>query len=104
VVKLSKAELSDGLIIQKIKKKEQHFDLFTDQLIQLKTASVSDRVIHAMIDPNSTCCGSFVSDRSRQPQPSEKYGQRENQARNRVPVEKSLPNSEFFNSYGIFHQ
>jgi hypothetical protein len=30
---LSKPRMSDALIVQKIKKKGQHFDLFTNQLI-----------------------------------------------------------------------
>ena len=51
VIKLSKAGLSDDLIIQQIRKKGQRFDLSTDQLIQLKAASVSERVIQVMIDP-----------------------------------------------------
>jgi hypothetical protein len=51
VIKLSKAGLSDDLIIEQIKKKGQHFDLSTDQLVQLKSAPVSERVIQVMIDP-----------------------------------------------------
>ncbi len=51
VIKLSKAGLSDDVIIQQIKKKGQSFDLSTDQLLQLKAAHVSDRVIQVMIDP-----------------------------------------------------
>lgn len=51
VIRLSKARLSDDLIIEQIKKKGQRFDLSTDQLIQLKAASVSERVIAVMIDP-----------------------------------------------------
>jgi hypothetical protein len=51
VIKLSKAGLNDDLIIQQIRKKGQRFDLSTDQLIQLKAASVSERVIQVMIDP-----------------------------------------------------
>jgi len=51
VIKLSKAGLSDDLIIQQIKKKGHSFDLSTDQLLQLKAAHVSDRVIQVMIDP-----------------------------------------------------
>jgi hypothetical protein len=51
VIKLSKAGLSDDLIIQQIKKKGQRFDLSTDQLLQLKAAHVSERVIQVMIDP-----------------------------------------------------
>jgi hypothetical protein len=51
VIKLSKAGLSDDLIIEQIKTRNQHFDLSTDQLIQLKTAKVSERVIQVMINP-----------------------------------------------------
>jgi hypothetical protein len=51
VIRLSKAGLSDDLIIAQIKKKGQRFDLSADQLIQLKAASVSERVIAVMIDP-----------------------------------------------------
>ncbi len=51
VIKLSKAGVDDDVIIQKIKKQGQPFDLTTDQLIQLKSASVSNRVMQVMIDP-----------------------------------------------------
>lgn len=51
VIKLSKAGLSDDLIIAQIKTRNQRFALSTDQLIQLKTAKVSERVIQVMIDP-----------------------------------------------------
>ena len=50
VIKLSKAGFDDDVIIQKIKKQGQPFDLTTDQLIQLKSASVSSRVIQVMSD------------------------------------------------------
>jgi len=53
VIKLSKAGLSDDLIIQQIKKKGQPFDLSADQIIQLKAAPVSERVIQVMINPAS---------------------------------------------------
>ena len=53
VIKLSKAGLSDDTIIEQIRKKNQHFDLSTDQLIQLKEAHVSERVIQVMIDPTT---------------------------------------------------
>ena len=52
VIKLSKAGVDDDVIIQKIKKQGQAFDLTTDQLIQLKSASVSSRVIQVMLDPS----------------------------------------------------
>jgi hypothetical protein len=51
VIKMSKAGLSDGIIVQQIRKNGHAFDLIPDQLIQLKTASVSDRVISIMMDP-----------------------------------------------------
>ncbi len=51
VIKLSKAGLSDDLIIQQIRSKTrgQAVDLSTEQLLKLKGAHVSDRVIQAMI-------------------------------------------------------
>jgi hypothetical protein len=51
VIKLSQAKISDDIIVQQLSKKGQRFDLSTEQLIQLKNAGVSDRVIGAMIDP-----------------------------------------------------
>jgi hypothetical protein len=42
VIKLSKAGLSDDVIIEQLKTRNQRFDLSTDQLIQLKTAKVSE--------------------------------------------------------------
>jgi hypothetical protein len=51
VIKLSKAGLSDDVIIEQLKTRNQRFDLSTDQLIQLKTAKVSERVIEVMINP-----------------------------------------------------
>ena len=50
VIRLSKAGLSDDVIIQQIKKNGQRFDLSTDQLLRLKSASVSERVIQVMIE------------------------------------------------------
>src|ERR1017187_5091802 len=51
VVKLSKAGLSDDVIIQKVKKNGQAFDLSPDQMIELKSAGVSDKVVAVMLDP-----------------------------------------------------
>lgn len=51
VIRLSKAGLSDDTIIEQLRAKHQHFDLTTDQLIQLKSAKVSERVIQTMINP-----------------------------------------------------
>ncbi len=51
VIRLSKAGLSDDTIIEQLRTKNQHFDLTTDQLLQLKSAKVSERVIQTMINP-----------------------------------------------------
>ena len=52
VIKLVKAGLSEEIIAQQIKKGRRTFDLSTDQLIELKQASVSDRIIQIMMDPS----------------------------------------------------
>jgi hypothetical protein len=52
VIKLAKAGLSEDIIIQQIRKNGQAFDLSTEELIALKAASVSDRVIQAMLEPS----------------------------------------------------
>ena len=49
VIRLSKAGLNDDLIIEQITKKGQRFELSTDQLLELKAAHVSDRVIETML-------------------------------------------------------
>jgi len=51
VMKLSKAGFSDDVIIEKLKKNGQAFDLSTDQMVQLKSAGVSDKVVQVMLDP-----------------------------------------------------
>jgi hypothetical protein len=58
VIKLSQAGLSDDVIVQQLVKKNQPFDLSTDQIILLKTAGVSGRVIQAMIDPSKASASS----------------------------------------------
>ncbi len=58
VIKLSQAKLSDDVIVQQLSKKGQRFDLSTEQLIQLKNAGVSDRVIQAMMDPTKATASS----------------------------------------------
>jgi len=65
VIRLSKAGLSDEVIIQQIKKKGQRFDLSTDQLVQLKSASVSERVIQVMIDPTKDPAPSSYGQKNR---------------------------------------
>jgi len=52
VTKLSKAGLSEDIIIQQIRKNGKAFDLSTEQLIVLKEAKVSDRVVEIMLDPS----------------------------------------------------
>lgn len=51
VIKLAKAGLSEDIIIRQIKKNGRAFDLSTDQLLALKAANVSDRVVEVMLDP-----------------------------------------------------
>jgi len=51
VIKLAKAGLSEDIIIQQIKRKGHAFNLTTDQLIALKAANISDRIVEAMLDP-----------------------------------------------------
>jgi prophage DNA circulation protein len=48
VVKLAKAGLSEDIIVEQIKRKGQAFDLSSDQIIELKAAHVSDRVLEAI--------------------------------------------------------
>ena len=50
VIKLSKAGLSDDLIVQTINAQPTAFATDPDSLVALKTAGVSDRVIQAMIN------------------------------------------------------
>jgi hypothetical protein len=52
VIKLAKAGLSEDIIVQQIRKNGQAFDLSTEQLIALKAANVSDRIIQVMLDPS----------------------------------------------------
>src|SRR5579864_6262839 len=52
VVKLVRAGISEDIIVQQIRKGRRAFDLSTDQLIELKSASVSDRIIQSMLDPS----------------------------------------------------
>jgi hypothetical protein len=51
VIKLWKAGYSDALIIEQIKKKQTHFNLTTEQLLQLKAAHVGEQVVKYMINP-----------------------------------------------------
>lgn len=51
VIKLAKAGLAEDIIIQQIQKSGHAFDLSTDQLLALKSANVSDRIVEVMLDP-----------------------------------------------------
>jgi hypothetical protein len=52
VIKLAKAGLSEDIIIRQIRKNGQAFDMSTEQLIALKAAGVSDRIVQVMLDPS----------------------------------------------------
>src|SRR5215470_3097772 len=50
VVRLSRAGVSEEIILAQIREKHQAFDLTADQLIELKSASVGERVIRMMME------------------------------------------------------
>jgi len=52
VIRLAKAGLSEDIILEQIHRKAKAFDLSTEQLIALKNANVSDRVVETMLDPS----------------------------------------------------
>ncbi len=84
VIKLSKAGFSDDLIIEQIKKKQQHFDLTTDQLLQLKAGHVSERVVRYLINPASAVAVPCTSNAA--PPPAAR-SQTKNQADDAVPTD-----------------
>src|SRR4051794_31712610 len=53
VISLTKAGLSQSLIIGKIRTTKSRFDLSTDGLISLKQAGVSDEILTAMMEAKS---------------------------------------------------
>ena len=53
VITLTKAGLSAGIIIGKIRSGKTNFDLSTDSLIKLKQAGVSDDIVGAMLEAKS---------------------------------------------------
>lgn len=61
VIQLTKAKLSDDVIIAKIKKSKTHFNLSTDGLVALKNAGVSDPVISAMMDAGTAASSAGAS-------------------------------------------
>ena len=87
VIKLSKAGYSDALIIEQIKKKQQHFSLTTDQLLQLKAAKVSERVVKYMINPASAAAAPCTSATAQKPNPASASAQADNLAGQAVPTE-----------------
>jgi len=53
ILSMAQAGLSDDLILARLRKENQSMDLSTEDLISLKRANVSDRVIRVMMDPNA---------------------------------------------------
>lgn len=53
VISLTKAGLSSGLIVNKIRTSKTNFDLTTDALIKLKSAGVGDDIVTAMLEAKS---------------------------------------------------
>lgn len=53
VITLTKAGLSSGLIVNKIRTSKTNFDLSTDSLIKLKSAGVGDDIVTAMLEAKS---------------------------------------------------
>jgi len=51
VINLTRAGVSDEVIIQQLSRNGRRFALSSAQIVQLKKAGVSDRVVEAMIDP-----------------------------------------------------
>jgi hypothetical protein len=51
VIRLTKAGVSDDVIIEQLKSHNERFALTTDQILQLKAAKVGDRVIATMLNP-----------------------------------------------------
>lgn len=90
VVKLSKAGYSDDLIIEQIKKKLQHFNLTTDQLIQLKTAHVSERVVKYMINPASALAAPCTTATTAKPNAAPLPATQAKEADDAVPTEVGI--------------
>jgi hypothetical protein len=67
VIKMAKAGLSDDIILEQIQKRNRPFDLSTDQLIALKAAHVSDRIVVAMLDPSKAETPPAVTSEPREP-------------------------------------
>lgn len=51
VIKLTKAGVSEEIIVTRIRKAGRAFDLSTDEILELKRAGVSDAVVKVLMDP-----------------------------------------------------
>jgi hypothetical protein len=96
VIKLAKAGLGEDIIIEEIRKNHRAFDLSTDQLIALKEANVSDRVVEVMLDPSKADAPARVAEPAtpREPAPAPVAASRIEPARRvvqREPMEAELP-------------
>ena len=70
VIRLSQSGLSDDVILAQIRKRTQPFDLTAEQLLALKKAHVSNRVIEAMtapVDPPAAPAPQPVATKTPQP-------------------------------------
>jgi len=54
VIRLSRAGISDDVIIEELRKSNSRFQLTSNDIIRLKNAGVSQRVIQAMINPQAS--------------------------------------------------
>ena len=54
VIKLTRAHVGEEVILQQLRQNNKHFVLSSNDLIRLKNAGVSDRVVQAMISPGSS--------------------------------------------------
>jgi hypothetical protein len=90
VIKLWKAGYSDDLIIEQIKKKQQHFHLTTDQLLQLKTARVSEGVVKYMINPASAVAAPCTSATTSELNAAPGTQSQTKEAREAVPTEVGI--------------
>ncbi len=71
IIRLSQAHVSDDLLIRRIRRQNQPFDLSSEDLIKLRKANVSDAVVAAMIDPAGTAPSRAELTRSPAPAPAQ---------------------------------
>lgn len=53
ILKLSRAKIGEGVIIAFIQNSDRHYNLSADEIIYLRQAGVTDRVVAAMLDPQA---------------------------------------------------